>query len=61
MKPATTAEEALDHVKNVNAVIDAGACNFKKSSTVIEVLGKEIKLLREGPIPVSKIKEVIEK
>jgi L-threonylcarbamoyladenylate synthase len=59
MKPATTAEEALDYIKDVDAVIDAGACDFKKSSTVIEVFGKEIKLLREGPIPISKIKEVI--
>ncbi|MCI4396724.1 MAG: threonylcarbamoyl-AMP synthase [Thermoprotei archaeon] len=53
MTPPVTAEDALKQIMEVDAVIDAGPSRLGKPSTIVDVAGKEIKLVREGSIPFS--------
>ncbi len=50
-KDPVTAEDAINQIGDkVDLILDGGECKLKKPSTVIEVLGNEIKVLREGAI-----------
>lgn len=60
MKSPTTANEALSYITDVDAVIDSGPSDTKYSSTIIEIVGKKIKLIREGPIAISEIEKELE-
>ncbi|MEM0021023.1 MAG: L-threonylcarbamoyladenylate synthase [Fervidicoccaceae archaeon] len=59
-EPPTTAESALKQIGDVDVVIDSGPSKIGKPSTIIDVTGNEIKLVREGAIPFSRILEELE-
>jgi protein-tyrosine phosphatase len=47
--PATDAEEVLAQFsEKIDLLLDAGPCKYKKSSTVVKIGKKELKILREG-------------
>ena len=61
MPPCKTAEEVLKQIPEIDFVVDAGETKGDLPSTVIEVLDKEVKLIREGAIAFEEILKVIEK
>ena len=47
--PATDAEEVLSHFSGqIDLLLDAGPCKYKKSSTVVKIDKKDLEILREG-------------
>jgi len=47
--PATDAEEVLAQLSGqIDLLLDAGPCKYKKSSTVVKIGKKELKILRQG-------------
>jgi protein-tyrosine phosphatase len=47
--PATNAEEVLSHFSGqIDLLLDAGPCKYKKSSTVVKIDKKDLEILREG-------------
>ncbi|MHC4692012.1 MAG: L-threonylcarbamoyladenylate synthase [Planctomycetota bacterium] len=47
--PATDAEEVLAQFsEKIDLLLDAGPCKYKKSSTVVKIGKKDLKILREG-------------
>jgi protein-tyrosine-phosphatase len=47
--PATDADEVLAQFSGqIDLLLDAGPCKYKKSSTVVKIGRKELKILREG-------------
>lgn len=57
MSPPSTAEEALNYIKDVDVVIDSGPSKVKISSTIVDVSEGKVKLVREGAIPFKRILE----
>lgn len=52
-------EQLGDRAANIDLIIDAGELRESKSSTVVDLSGKEPVILREGAIPAADIWEVI--
>lgn len=59
--PCKTADEVLNQIPEIDFVVDAGETKGDKPSTVIEVLDKEVRLIREGALPFEKILQILEK
>ena len=49
-----------DFGSSVDTYIDAGPCSLGQPSTIVWLAGKDVEIVRQGAIPVEKIKEVIE-
>ena len=46
-----TAQDVVDQLGDrVDLILDGGPCQFGKASTVVQVIGKQIKVLREGSV-----------
>jgi len=56
--PCRSAEEIAKVFPTIDFIIEGGPVKSEKPSTVIEILEKEIKLIREGVISFEKIKKV---
>lgn len=55
-----TAEEALGQLRNrVDLILDADPASIGKPSTVIDVSGERLKVIREGPIPAAEVRKVL--
>ncbi len=48
-----------DYGDSVDTYIDAGPCTLGKPSTIVRLMDREIEIVRQGAIPVDKIKEVL--
>lgn len=57
--PCRTAEEVLKQIPEIDFIVDAGETKGDKPSTVIEILEKDVKLIREGAIAFEEIIRVI--
>jgi tRNA A37 threonylcarbamoyladenosine synthetase subunit TsaC/SUA5/YrdC len=54
--PSSTALEAYEQLKdNVDVVLDGGSAKLRVSSTVIDLTGKEVKMLRKGPLIIQEL------
>ena len=49
-----------DYGDAVDTYIDAGSCTLGQPSTIVWLMDKEVEIVRQGAIPVDKIKEVLE-
>jgi len=59
--PATTAKEAIDQIGyKVDVVVDGGPSLGGTPSTILDLSGKEMWILRSGPITGSQIMEALE-
>lgn len=56
--PCRSAEEIAKVFPTIDFILEGGPVKSEKPSTVIEILEKEIKLIREGVISFEKIKKV---
>ncbi len=59
--PARTPAEILAQLPEVDLIIDAGALPAEAPSTIVEVSGESLRLLREGEIPWREICKIIDK
>ncbi|MCK5707696.1 MAG: threonylcarbamoyl-AMP synthase [Candidatus Aureabacteria bacterium] len=60
-KSPTTSQEVISYFENkIDAVLDAGPCDFGKDSTVVETDGNKYKILRHGAVTEAKIKEFLD-
>ena len=58
--PPTTARDALEQLGDkVDLALDAGKCKFGVPSTVVDASSKQIRVLREGPIPEEEIRRAL--
>lgn len=58
--PARTAQEAKEYFSGqIDIFVDGGTLTSKTGSTVVEVIGERIKIIREGDIVRSKLEEVV--
>ncbi|MEV0727290.1 MULTISPECIES: L-threonylcarbamoyladenylate synthase [Polymorphospora] len=58
--PAETAEQARDQLGYaVRAYLEAGQCPDPVPSTIVDVTGEVPRLLREGAVPLAKLREVL--
>jgi tRNA threonylcarbamoyl adenosine modification protein (Sua5/YciO/YrdC/YwlC family) len=58
LPPATTAEQVLTYFPDqIDLVIDAGPAEGGVASTVVQVIGDQVEILREGAIPESRIRQ----
>lgn len=57
--PRSVSELDENLVKSVELVIDGGKCVFGEPSTVIEIEGSEVKVLRFGALSFEKLKELM--
>ncbi|MEZ0344594.1 MAG: L-threonylcarbamoyladenylate synthase [Caldimicrobium sp.] len=57
--PCKTAEEVLREIPEIDFVVDAGETKGDKPSTVIEILEKDIRLIREGAIAFEEIMRIV--
>jgi L-threonylcarbamoyladenylate synthase len=58
--PARTAQEAKEYFSGqINTFVDGGTLTSKTGSTVVEITGDLIKIIREGDIARSKLEEVL--
>lgn len=56
--PAISAAQALDYLDGqVDLILDGGLCEYRQSSTVVQIDGREVNILREGAIAREDIKE----
>ena len=44
----------------VDTYVDAGPCTLGQPSTIVWLMDKQVEIVRQGAIPVDKIKEVLE-
>ena len=58
-KPALSAKEVKDIFKNEIDVIVPGEISSGEPSTIIDLTGDEIKLIRKGPIPLEELNQLI--
>lgn len=57
-QPATDAKQSLDQLDGkVAAILDAGPCREKTSSTVVKITGNQFHILRQGSYSETKIKD----
>ncbi len=62
LPPASCAGEAIDYFQGeIDAVIDGGPSKGRLPSTIVDVTGQKVVILREGAIPADKILAVIDK
>ena len=60
--PASCAADAIDYFRGeIDAVIDGGPSRHRLPSTIVDVTGQKVVILREGATPADKIMAVIEK
>ena len=58
--PAVTAEEARDQLGySVRVYLEAGPCPDPVPSTIVDVTGEVPRVLREGAIPLEKLRDVV--
>ncbi len=58
LPPATTTEQVLAYFPDqIDLVIDAGPAEGGVASTVVQVVGDQVEILREGAIPESRIRQ----
>ena len=58
--PATTAAQALEHLEGlVHLVLDGGPSTLGKESTVVSFVAETPRVLREGALPVERLREVL--
>jgi L-threonylcarbamoyladenylate synthase len=58
--PARTAQEAKEYFSGqIDVFIDGGPLHSKTGSTVVEIVGDRVKMIREGDIAGSQIKEAL--
>jgi len=61
-EPARTLQEAKNYFAGkVKVFLDGGRLNSKSGSTVVEVVGDDIKIIREGDIAAFELERVLEK
>lgn len=58
-KPAMNSKEVKDIFKNEVGFVFEGECPGGVPSTIVDLTGEQVKILREGPISLSQIKEVL--
>ena len=55
--PPTTAQEVLKSFEGrISLILDGGACRFGVSSTIVDLTGEELRILREGTISPDSLK-----
>lgn len=60
-RPPKTVEEAVNQLGDyVDFVIDVGRCEVGESSTVVEVSGGNVEIIREGPISKTEIEKALD-
>ena len=60
-QPATNAEEVLAQLSGqIDMLLDAGPCKYKKSSTVVKIGKKGLEILRQGVYSVAELKAMSE-
>jgi len=60
-QPATNAEEALNQLSGqIDLLLDAGPCKYKKSSTVVKIGKKVLEILRPGVYSEAELKAMSE-
>jgi len=60
-QPATDAEEVLAQLSGqIDLVLDAGPCKYKKSSTVVKIGKKGLEILREGVYSLAELEAMSE-
>jgi L-threonylcarbamoyladenylate synthase len=58
--PATTADEAIEQLgESVSIYLDGGPSGTAVPSTIVDVTGSTVRVLREGDIPVSALRTVV--
>ena len=58
--PPTTAREAIEQLgENVDIALDAGECELRRPSTVVDASSERPKIFREGPLPASEIEKTL--
>ena len=61
-RSGATGEQVIEDLKGlVDMIIDAGACSIGISSTVLDLTGPEVKILREGTVSKEDIEKCINK
>jgi len=59
-KPPLTAHEAAQQLgEGVDVILNGGPATFGVSSTVVDLTSKKLRILREGPISLKEISEVL--
>lgn len=59
-RPARTAKEAMEYFRGeIDAVVDGGPSTCKLPSTIVEVTGRKVVILREGAVPADKLSAVV--
>ena len=59
-KPATNAKQAIEQLDGlVDMVLDAGACKYKKSSTVVKISSAGWQIIREGAYSEKQIQKML--
>ncbi len=54
--PPTTAKQIVDELgTDIDGVLDAGPTSVGRESTVVQVIGNDVRLLREGAVPMAEI------
>ncbi len=59
-RPARSAQEAMEYFRGeIDAVVDGGPSTCKLPSTIVEVTGRKIVILREGAVPADRLSAVV--
>ncbi len=59
-KPPISAQEVFNNLQGkVKIILDGGICNFGVSSTIVDISGEDIKILRQGAIPAKTIIQLV--
>lgn len=56
---ATSSDEVLEHMSGRVAMVVKGQCGSSTPSTIVNLVGDEIKIIRQGEITLEKIEEVL--
>jgi L-threonylcarbamoyladenylate synthase len=58
-KEATNAKQVKDYFPNLDLIIDGGECAIGTASTIIDLCGRDIKILRQGSITLADIEAAL--
>lgn len=59
--PARTAQEAMERFRGeIDAVVDGGPSSSPEPSTIVDVSGPKVVILREGAISATKVRDIVE-
>jgi L-threonylcarbamoyladenylate synthase len=59
--PSRTAQEAMERFRGeIDAVVDGGPSASAQPSTIVDVTGSKVVILREGAVPASRVRAVVE-